>query len=270
MTVSLWRLKGLSAFEVTLANDQRGRRNRALFGIVKSTWVINPCQQLHIKAKSKSTQIIHEMLQFCKKKLQTSQKTATLFFNDLLFTNKAQNASKDDKIIEDNPKVPDSMLCYENKAFENRKSSSPSKKDETPNEVKKAFQKGKTSGIWLGKMYQKLDDLQEQWSEYLKNSKSRSRRDRAKRRRQPTTRLEDKQFTKPLPRVKKAPKKQEKSNPKQRPSQVPLHRSSIAITKSKKPKQSKKWTMYLVNKDNVLLVLECMVRLSLVNNEVFV
>lgn len=197
-------------------------------------------KQLHIKANIKSTQIIHEMLQFCKEKLQTSQKTATSFFNDLLFTNKAQNASKDDKTNEDNPQVPDSMLCYENKVFEDRKSSDPLKKDETPDEVTKAFQKGKTSGIWLGKMYQKLDDLQEQWSEYLKNSKSRSRRDQAKRKRHPISKPEDKQSTKPIPRAKKAPKKQETSNPKRKPSQVPLNRSSIAITKSKKPKQSKK------------------------------
>eukprot|EP00210_Caulerpa_lentillifera_P005550 g5309.t1 len=174
------------------------------------------------------------MFRFCKEKLQTSQKTASSFLNDLLFTSKSSKATEDDKTVKKSDNLSDTtMLCYDNKAFEDQKPQFSLRKHSNSTEVARAYERGKTSGIWLGKMHQKLDNLQEQWNKYLKTAK------------RPRRHLRTNPASNPEPAKPKGHSGRSKSGTKRqvlkrKSVQVPMSRSSIVIKKHKKPNPSKK------------------------------
>lgn len=111
-----------------------------------------------IRANQKSTDIVTEMLTFCKNKLK-----ATPLVGDLLFP------KTDDR--------DDGLVVYENRAFDQSEKGIGEdvemKNKAVTEEVQKAYAEGRDQGIWYGRMYQKMEDLDKQWKSYLATSKRR-------------------------------------------------------------------------------------------------
>ena len=169
-----------------------------------------------VRANSKSTQIVAEMLTFCKNTLK-----ATPLFGDLLFPKRPPTTT------EDEPRA--SLVVYENNAFQDKPVEKPEPHDDdtdvksngVSDEVAKAYRDGKERGIWFGRMYQKLDDLEDQWKSYLAQPKRR-RGLRQKENRTGSLSKKSRQAKTPGPKGRHSPRRIRKREVKRVRTRTPL------------------------------------------------
>ena len=169
-----------------------------------------------VRANSKSTQIVAEMLTFCKNTLK-----ATPVFGDLLFPKKPPTKT------EDEPRA--SLVVFENNAFQDKADEKPDAIEDTDvkskgvsDEMAKAYRDGKERGIWFGRMYQKLDDLEDQWKRYLAQPKRRHGSRQKENRTGPRATQSRQSKKTPGPKGRQSPRRIRKREVKRRRNRTPL------------------------------------------------